>query len=95
MFYLISWFYHRQKNEIGLGGGDVKYLTAIGAFLGIWGVFFVMFLSSGMALIVFIVRELISRKKHKIIPYGPFLAVSAFFYILFEGLLKALFEFIH
>ena len=86
IFYVIAWLYTKKTKQIGLGGGDVKYLSAIGAFLGIKGVAFVMFFSSVLALITFTVLLLFKDKRDvKVLPYGPFLAVAAFGYILLCG----------
>ena len=83
IFYLIAWLYTRVTKQIGLGGGDVKYLSGIGAFLGIQGVGFVMFFSSVLALVTFTILLLFKNKRHvKILPYAPFLAVAAFGYLV-------------
>jgi leader peptidase (prepilin peptidase)/N-methyltransferase len=68
-----------------MGFGDVKFMGAIGAFLGWQAVLFSLMLSAfmgaavGMALIVFGKREWSSR-----IPYGPYIALAATIWI-FHG----------
>ena len=65
-----------------MGFGDVKYMAAIGAFLGWKSVFFTIMLSSifgsvvGLSLILFKRREWSSR-----IPFGPYISVAAIIYI--------------
>lgn len=58
-----------------MGGGDVKFLAMIGAFLGWQRALFVFFLAPffGAAVGVF---NLLKKKQHTI-PYGPFLAIAA------------------
>ncbi len=73
-----------------MGFGDVKFMAAIGAFLGWQSVIFSLMVSSiigsivGISLIVMRRREWSSR-----LPYGPYIAVAAAFWI-FGG--KFLFE---
>jgi leader peptidase (prepilin peptidase)/N-methyltransferase len=61
-----------------MGLGDVKFMAAIGAFLGWQGVVFSLMLSSvigsavGVALIIMRKREWSSR-----LPYGPYIALAA------------------
>ena len=91
IFFLIAWLYIKLKNQVGLGGGDVKYMAAIGAFVGISGALFVLFFSSVIALGSYLISTYIGGNKEalssdtepKILPYGPFLALATFFYILF------------
>lgn len=61
-----------------MGMGDVKFMSAIGAFIGWQGVFFSLMASSmigaaiGLALILMKRREFSSR-----MPYGPYIALAA------------------
>ena len=57
-----------------LGGGDVKMMGMVGAFLGVWGVATTLFLGSVMALLVFGPISALSRR---LIPLGVFLAIGA------------------
>jgi leader peptidase (prepilin peptidase)/N-methyltransferase len=57
-----------------LGGGDVKMMAMVGAFLGIWGVAITLFLGSVVALLVF---GPISALTKRLIPLGIFLAAGA------------------
>ena len=76
-----------------MGFGDVKFMGAIGAFIGWQGAVYTLMASSligaaaGMILIVFRRREWSSR-----MPYGPYLALAALLW-LFGGqkLFRALF----
>ena len=69
-----------------MGFGDVKFMAAIGAFLGWSGVLFSLMVSAilgsivGVALIVFGRREWSSR-----LPYGPYIAVAAVIWLFGRG----------
>ncbi len=56
-----------------MGGGDIKMMMMIGAFLGPWGVALTVFLGSFLALIVFGPISVISKR---LIPLGVFLAAG-------------------
>lgn len=68
-----------------MGGGDIKMMMMIGAFLGPWGVALTVFLGSVLALVVTMVRALVSvalvgsdeEAFHRLIPFGVFLAGGA------------------
>jgi leader peptidase (prepilin peptidase)/N-methyltransferase len=82
--------YLRLTKKSGLGGGDIKLLAMIGAFLGIGGVFAAILISSVFGSVVGIGWALISRKEKVMavaIPYGPFLVVGALYYYLLGDLL--------
>jgi leader peptidase (prepilin peptidase) / N-methyltransferase len=83
--FLVAWGYQLLTRREGMGGGDIKLLAMIGAFIGWKGVLFTIFVASltgtlaGMALIC--------RKRGDMklaVPFGPFLAVGAIAY-LFMG----------
>ncbi|HZD03447.1 MAG TPA: prepilin peptidase, partial [Longimicrobiales bacterium] len=57
-----------------LGGGDVKMMAMVGAFLGLWGVATTVFFGSVLALVVF---GPISWLTGRLIPLGIFLAAGA------------------
>jgi leader peptidase (prepilin peptidase)/N-methyltransferase len=56
-----------------MGGGDIKMMMMIGAFLGPWGVALTIFLGSVLALLVF---GPISAMSKRLIPLGVFLAAG-------------------
>jgi len=69
-----QWLFKRE----GMGGGDVKLLAMIGAFLGWKAVILTILLSSFIGSIIGITVMLIKGKDFKYaIPFGPFLALGA------------------
>ena len=57
-----------------MGGGDVKMMMMVGAFIGPWGVGLTIFLGSVLALVVF---GPIASLSKRLIPLGVFLAAAA------------------
>jgi leader peptidase (prepilin peptidase)/N-methyltransferase len=57
-----------------MGGGDVKMMMMIGAYLGVWGVALTTFLGSVLALVVYGPISMISKR---LVPLGVFLAAGA------------------
>jgi len=69
-----------------MGGGDLKLLAAIGAFLGWKGVFLSIFFGSILGTVISL--ALIYSKKKKwddYVPFGPYLAIGAIIAILYKG----------
>lgn len=58
-----------------IGGGDIKLLAMIGAFLGWHRALLAFFIAPFLGIVVGIIN-LVSRKDHSI-PYGPFLSLAA------------------
>lgn len=82
-FFGFAWLYERITGRSGLGGGDVKFIAMLGAFLGPGGVLFTMLASSVIGSVVGIAVGLASREANLMrtsIPYGPFLALGALIY---------------
>ncbi|MEJ2540431.1 MAG: prepilin peptidase [Gemmatimonadota bacterium] len=76
-------FYIRRTNpqrlddmgvDSALGGGDVKMMALVGAFIGVWGGALTIFLGSAVAVLVF---GLARRLTDRLIPFGIFLAAGA------------------
>ena len=87
-FYFLAVGYARATGKMGLGGGDVKLLAAIGAFLGAWGVLGTVLVSSVVGSLVGIGWGLLSGRRNVMglaIPYGPFLVMGALCYFLLGG----------
>jgi len=73
-----------------MGFGDVKFIGAIGAFLGWQAVLFTIFASSVVGCFFGVAAMIIHRRKGgTVIPFGPFLALGALIW-LFGG--KALWD---
>ena len=75
-----------------LGGGDVKLMAMIGAFLGWKMVLLTFFLSPLFGSIAGIIMK---YKFHRdVIPYGPYLAIGAVVSLFFgENILRYLFAY--
>ncbi|MEX1117512.1 MAG: A24 family peptidase, partial [Terrimicrobiaceae bacterium] len=68
-----------------MGFGDVKFIAAIGAFLGWQAVLFTIFASSIIGCVAGLAGIFLARDKSgSRIPFGPFLAVAAAWW-LFGG----------
>jgi leader peptidase (prepilin peptidase)/N-methyltransferase len=83
-FLLISEIYYRLRGNVGMGGGDIKYIAAAGALLGWQNIIVVIFLAAFSGALIGMIgmgfKKLGFLSK---IPFGPFLAVgtlAAIFY---------------
>jgi leader peptidase (prepilin peptidase) / N-methyltransferase len=81
---LIAEAYSFLTKKEGMGGGDVKLLAMMGAFLGWHAVIFIIFIGSLLGSVIGI-SVLMAQKKDSSqpIPFGPFLAAAAVIYIFF------------
>lgn len=74
--------YFRMRGEEGMGGGDVKLLAMMGAFLGWPAIPLILVLSSlaGSVIGITLMWWTGSGSKYAI-PFGPFLAIGALVYV--------------
>ena len=90
LFFGIGRLYEKLAGRRGLGGGDVKLLAMIGAFLGVWALPWVILISASLGTLAGLIQILVkgpgARNQWRAIslPYGPFLAMGAWCY-LFGG----------
>jgi leader peptidase (prepilin peptidase)/N-methyltransferase len=79
-----------QGETQSMGGGDVKLLAMIGAFLGWQKALLVFFISPFLGVVIGIINLLV--KKDHTIPYGPFLSLTAILAIFWaDKILRFLF----
>ena len=88
--YAIAVGYHALTGREGMGGGDIKLLAMVGAFLGWRGVLVTLVLGSFSGAVVGITLILVRGADARVpIPFGPFLAVGAMSALLFgESLIQ-------
>ncbi len=86
----IAWGYQLLTKREGMGGGDIKLLAMIGAFLGWKAVFPIIFVASLAGTLVGVPLMLLGRKDSRLaLPFGPFLSFSAIVYLFWgQGLIQ-------
>ncbi|MBW1861061.1 MAG: prepilin peptidase [Deltaproteobacteria bacterium] len=90
-FYLVGIIFEWLRGKEGMGGGDVKLLAMIGAWMGWKSLPYIILISSFTgALIGGVSLLLAGRKFSEKIPYGPFLVLGTLAYLFFENELKYL-----
>jgi len=83
----VAWSYEKLTGRQGLGGGDVKLLAMIGAFLGFGALPWVILLSALLGSLAGLLQILVqgsgprSQWRTLSLPYGPFLAAGALAYL--------------
>ena len=84
ILYLIAFGYHLATGQEGMGGGDIKLLAMIGAFLGWKGVLLTLLLSSFAGAITGgVLMYAFGKGSKHAIPFGPFLALGAVLHLFF------------
>ncbi|NBV49825.1 prepilin peptidase [bacterium] len=82
IFMAIAMGYEKFARQEGLGGGDIKLLAMIGAWLGYQSILVVIVISSALGSVVGLSLMLLRKKTLKTaIPFGPFLALGAIVYL--------------
>ena len=78
----IAWIYEKVAKREGMGGGDIKLLGMLGAFLGWKAVLPVIFIASLFGSLIGVPLMLLQKGDTKLaIPFGPFLAFAATVYL--------------
>lgn len=93
VLYLVALGYHVLTKREGMGGGDIKLLAMIGAFLGWQSLLYVIFASSLFgSLIGLLVMSSQGKGGQTRIPFGPFLAFGAMTWVLLQEHILALWQ---
>jgi len=84
-----DWLFKKES----MGGGDIKMAAMLGAFLGWQKVLFIFIASAAIGLVVSVVLMAFSQKlrQHRVIPFGPFLAMAAMLAIVYGDQLIGLY----
>jgi leader peptidase (prepilin peptidase)/N-methyltransferase len=83
-FYAVAFLSLRILKKEGMGGGDIKLMAMVGAFLGWKAVILTTFLGSLFgAVIGIILIAFRGREKGSLIPFGPFLALGTLISLFF------------
>ncbi len=78
ILFSIAWLYYAATKKDGLGGGDIKFLAMVGAFLGVKGALTTLIFSSFAGSILGLFMIGFGKKKTSTaIPFGPFLALGS------------------
>lgn len=90
LLWLMAWLSPYLFGKEGMGGGDIKLLAMVGAFLGWQPVLVTVLVGSSVGAVVglsMIALKLIRRDQY--LPFGPFLALGAVVAMFFFNDLKA------
>lgn len=81
--WFMAWIYFAMTGNEGMGGGDIKLLGWIGALLGVKAIPFVIVVSAVTGTVFGLALSWRQKQGLKtVIPYGPYLAFGAVFYLL-------------
>ncbi len=87
LFYLLA-----VLSNGGMGGGDIKYIAAVGALLGWQKVLLVIFIGALLGSFVGLFQIVVQKKSRKsLIPFGPFLAASTLIALFYGNYLIKLY----
>jgi leader peptidase (prepilin peptidase)/N-methyltransferase len=84
LLYVVAVLFYWVTKKEGMGGGDIKLLAMIGAFLGWSSTVFTILVSSLVGSIVGVILMVAKGADSKYaIPFGPFLSLGAVVYLFF------------
>ena len=87
LFYLLA-----ILSNGGIGGGDIKYIAAVGAFVGWQKVLLIIFIGAVLGTFVGLFQIGFQKKTRKnIIPFGPLLSVATLITLFYGNLLIKLY----
>ncbi|MBS0056389.1 A24 family peptidase [Yersinia sp. Marseille-Q3913] len=83
--YLILWIPYRLlkffKGVEGMGHGDFKLMSALGAWFGLSAIPVLVLLSSCLGIMAYIIIHKILKKRGKYIAFGPYIALAGVIYL--------------
>jgi len=86
--FVIATGYQLLTGREGMGGGDIKLLAMVGAFMGWKAVLPIIFLASLLGTLVGVPLMLVQRENARLaLPFGPFIVCATLVFLLWGGLL--------
>lgn len=82
VLWIISYLFHRLKGEEGIGLGDADLLAMIAAYTGFISSMRIFFIAALIGTIWIFSSYIVTRKKIKKIPFGPFLALATCLHLI-------------
>lgn len=77
LLWVVGYFYFAISKRMGLGGGDIKLMAVVGAFLGVELTILTLFISSLLGSIAGLYLIFFRKKSTKYaIPFGPYIAIG-------------------
>ena len=93
ILYAVAAGYVLLTSKEGMGGGDIKLLAMIGAFLGWQSLLYVVFASSLAGSVIGGLSLLLQKKDSQTrIPFGPFLSLAALSWLFFQDSIMVLWQ---
>ena len=87
------WLFKVITGKEGMGYGDFKMLAALGAWTGWLALPLILILSAGLGALISIAIQLLAPStRQKMIPFGPYLAMSGIVMLLFGDTLMRLYS---
>lgn len=80
-YWLLKFF----KGVEGMGHGDFKLMSALGAWFGLSAIPVLVLLSSCLGIMAYIILHKISKKREKYIAFGPHIALAGVIYLFLNG----------
>jgi leader peptidase (prepilin peptidase)/N-methyltransferase len=74
LLYFVAWAGEKAFGQEAMGGGDIKMMAMVGAFVGWKGVLLTIFGGAILGTLIFVP---LSFKQKRLVPFGVFLAVAA------------------
>lgn len=84
LLYVPNAVYKIFKKIDGIGGGDMKLMALVGAFLGYKLILFVLLLSSFIGAVIGIFIVILTKNKYFPVPFGPFIALGGLLVLFFK-----------
>ena len=89
-FLTVAVLYEKISGNEGLGGGDIKLLAMLGAWLGVKSILALILISTTLGSIVGVGLMVWKGKDMKAaIPFGPFLAIAGLCYLFWQTTINA------